>query len=464
MRRVRACVGWWTLGAGLSLVTACGVGCTPMSVERAVVVAHKRDRTVSERSAAVRRLGQEQTDLLHRLVWSEAQPAGVRVAAWHRLVEVDPDMWSKAERHLVGVRSPTLVEAVCQTLAGVQNEQTRMTPALLQRLARRSRGGLAVADDDRPEWVGLGWDTQGQRRGGLREWVLREDADRRTRESAWVVLCRWDTPERQRAWLTGLPVDAAGHDAWLERLVWSGEHLDRLPQSFEELRWLTAWWPPALPPGVDKLDPQGLAVRHLSVYRSLPDEFWPGWSGMTTEHASRGGDGLSAGLDRPADLDAVVWHDVVLVSEIARVLGDTPTVRLLFEQADADVADTTSEYGGVLRLTAKPDGAFAEAFEPLIRGSDRRYVPPPELFDQLLTMNGLAYYHFHAQDYDRRAFAGPGLGDLRVAARLGVTCVVLTFLDRDTLNVDVVLPGNTTEAVPTVIDLGSLKRPVYHPE
>ena len=86
-----------------------------------------------------------------------------------------------------------------------------------------------------------------------------------------------------------------------------------------------------------------------------------------------------------------------------------------------------------------------------ITGNDQAFYAPPELITAMYT--ALAHYHFHANRHDNAAFAGPGGGDLAFADRFGAACVVFTFIDRDTLNVDYHHEGGV------VIDLGCISRP-----
>ncbi|MEM6552549.1 MAG: hypothetical protein AAF750_10545 [Planctomycetota bacterium] len=438
-------------------LTACFTGCAPLSPEQALDVATDANRTVSERVDAVDLLGAEQIGLFRRLVWSEHEPDRVRIKAWDRWVEVDAEVWPDVERRLAVVRSMALLEAVCRSLPEAERE--RMTPVLLRSLARRSWGGLGVTDDERPEWIGLGWETEEQRRVGLRAWVLRKGGPRRASESAWVVLCRWDGVENQRGWLLSLDVSHHLGVWFVDPLVWCARHTSRLPQSFEELDWLTSVWPGVRQRRGSKVYPRDLAVRHLPIYNGVLESIPSASLGWRNTTATRIDGDPTAGLDQPYGSVSITHADKHLLMVVASVVSPAATRAVLFGQADRDVMDSSTEHGGLLEVAVDDGVSGAVPFAPLVVGDDHRYVPPPELFDRLLTPRGIAYYHFHAQSFDQRAFAGPGMGDLRVAARLGVTSVVFTFLDRDTLNVDVILPGVTAETMPTVVDLGSIKRP-----
>lgn len=450
--------GWW--GTLLFTAAVLVAGCSTLTPQQTALVVADADRAVGERAAAVATLLPEQSPLLHRLVWDNGERDRVRIAAWSRLLEVDASAWSVAERRLLGVRSAPLIEAMCLSMPAA--ERQRMTPALLRSLTRRSIGGLAVVDDERPEWIGLGWDGRDERRRNLRAWVLREGGPPLASKSAWVVLCLWDGTASQRAWLRiigaahGRVSDPLGLS---DQLVWASWFCDRLPQSFEELRWLDSIWRDSASRLEKPWVSSGFAVRHLPVYLADADRLPTTMHGLTERYATRGGEDAAAGLDVPETRSDELPADGPMITVIVGLLNEPATRRVLFAQADADHKDALSEHGGAFVVPVEAGASAAVPFEPLVRRDDHRFYPPPGLFDRLLSADGIAYYHFHAQSHDHAAFAGPGMGDLRVAARLGVTVLVFTFLDRDTLNVDVVFPGRTTTTLPKVVDLGSIERP-----
>ncbi len=66
---------------------------------------------------------------------------------------------------------------------------------------------------------------------------------------------------------------------------------------------------------------------------------------------------------------------------------------------------------------------------------------------------GLFHVHFHCQAYDGHRYAGPHMGDFQFANANRKNCLVFTFLNDQTLNVDFYRHG------PVVVDLGTIKRP-----
>jgi hypothetical protein len=115
-----------------------------------------------------------------------------------------------------------------------------------------------------------------------------------------------------------------------------------------------------------------------------------------------------------------------------------------------DRADTSSEHGGLLKLKEVRDtpGWWVKpvVFPPNKVGDDRSYQSSDVLF--LMTPQGIAHFHFHFQQEDNRAIAGPGSGDLSYARVNRVNCVVFTSVGKGAFDVDYYTPGGA------VVDLG----------
>jgi hypothetical protein len=140
---------------------------------------------------------------------------------------------------------------------------------------------------------------------------------------------------------------------------------------------------------------------------------------------------------------------------VSEAIREPRVIEALFEQADSDTADTTTEYGGVLRLasTRTSRGMFAAVSyppRPATRAGDTSFVASRELLEDSAT--SLAHYHFHAQRTRNTQFAGPSEGDLLYASRYGRTCVVFTTVAEGVMNADVYFPSGA------VVDLGVIKR------
>jgi len=65
----------------------------------------------------------------------------------------------------------------------------------------------------------------------------------------------------------------------------------------------------------------------------------------------------------------------------------------------------------------------------------------------------LFHFHYHAQKYRNGSHAGPGAGDMNYANTTRTNCLVLTFVDHDTLNVDFYRHDGM------LVDLGVIVRP-----
>jgi len=145
----------------------------------------------------------------------------------------------------------------------------------------------------------------------------------------------------------------------------------------------------------------------------------------------------------------LTWGDAIAL-EIALEALDVPEVRThIFDYAKRDLEDTTTEYGGVIALDKKGRFEILE-FEPRIRHHDRRFNASQEMFDAAYT--ALFHFHFHAQKYRNGDHAGPGMGDKNYATNTRANCLVFTFVNESTLNVDYYRHTGV------VVDLGTIVR------
>jgi hypothetical protein len=149
--------------------------------------------------------------------------------------------------------------------------------------------------------------------------------------------------------------------------------------------------------------------------------------------------------------DSLSWGDAAAITLALDAMNVQPVVSHLFDYADRDNADTTTEYGGVLSLDGKGRYEVLE-FKPRVRHHDLRFNAPQEMFDAGYT--GLFHFHFHATSHRNREHAGPGFGDLQYADGTRANCLVMSFVDADTMNVDWYRHDGV------VVDLGCMKRPL----
>jgi hypothetical protein len=144
------------------------------------------------------------------------------------------------------------------------------------------------------------------------------------------------------------------------------------------------------------------------------------------------------------------WGDLAAMVLAMDLLQDAVIRRQLFDLADRDLQDRSTEYGGVLTVGADGKAVLTE-HRPRVQGNDLRFEAPPAMFEQGYT--GLFHFHLHAQSYDNTRYAGPHIGDFTYANSTRANCLVFTFLGKGELNVDYYRHG------PVVVDLGSVRRP-----
>lgn len=143
------------------------------------------------------------------------------------------------------------------------------------------------------------------------------------------------------------------------------------------------------------------------------------------------------------------WGDCAAVL-IALQAFQQPAIRThIFDIADRDLADRTTEYGGLMRLDDQGRFELVE-YPPQNRGSDVKFEASNAMFDQ--GYDALFHFHNHAQAYDNQRYAGPHFGDFNYSDATGVNGLVFTFIDRSTINADFYRRGQV------VIDLGTFTR------
>lgn len=152
-----------------------------------------------------------------------------------------------------------------------------------------------------------------------------------------------------------------------------------------------------------------------------------------------------------AHREVLTWGDLLAMSMAIEALK-MPQVRgHLFHFADRDLLDETTEYGGVLDLDE--NGRFnVREFPPRMRVHDRRFEAPQDMFDAGYT--GLFHFHYHAQKHRNGTHAGPGDGDMAYADNTRANCLVFTFVNENTMNVDFYRHGGV------LVDLGVILRPM----
>lgn len=440
-----------------------------------------RDADPARRVAAMRALGPIDTwpdpvaarGLLTDILWSDAEPDALRIAALDRLLRRDPaDLRAALDGRLMGIDRWPVLEHVF-AIAGREGWRG-FTGLAVRSYARPSR---RYDDLHRPERrvierlnpdrrvedvlleMFIGLETA---HGGAGRWDIAE------RVAAWTVLNRLAPPAAVRAMLASSPPTTA----LVTDLQAAAGVVDVLPPDAEAVRWLMAlratdggaWWRSAAEAAASLgvAQRRGLELRHLAMLMRLPADMRAADRAELVQrasdrlegvsHVARADRGVVAGAWSEAFADhesGLAWADLATIRTLLDAMEDRGVVTEWFVQADADLLDTRTEYGGVLRMDGH--GGFAtRPFAPLLRLHDRKFYSSDALIRAMYT--GLAHYHFHAQRHDNAAFAGPGAGDLALADRLRPGALVLTFIDRNTLNVDYYQPGGV------VADLGVVRR------
>ncbi len=471
-------VGRWA-GVVLSIMmlTCPVIGCAarPPADPRAAIL--DRDIDPARRLRTLEQLGavgsaddaERYRATLHGLVWSDAQPVAMRRLAIDRLLEDDAEaFWAVCDRRIVEVDDWDVLGHVFDRAVEANRRGFVRTAAVS--LARPSQ---VYADRDRPELAVISRLSDGapatEALFDLFDAPRTADIEPRHRIAAWTALSRLLEPDALRRALS-----RTRSNTWLANDLRSGAVvLDRLPDTPQAIAWLTyarhsgpeRFWARAREAAAALPEHQqaGLAMRHLPVLvgrqdvvrdeaaraalRSKLDDrlalvmptqrtdrraAQPGYSERWADHRNR-----------------LAWADLLVIDTVLDAIDRPRLAAELFRQADADLADTTTEHGGVLDFDTR--GYRAIAFAADFTDHDRRFIAPPELLQRMFT--GIAHYHFHAQAHDNTAYAGPGAGDQAFIDRFGATAVLLTFLDRDRLNVDYCQPDGV------VIDLGDIRRP-----
>lgn len=410
----------------------------------------------------------EYRSALNAWVYDRGYTTDMRRFAVDQLVKIDEARFKQELSHRIVLIQNMEVLQYLMELA-VERRWTDLTPAIVRNYSRRAPG---IRDQDRPERQAIQALNPGRPVEDVifdvfmqSDWV----SSSQEQAAAWELLYRlMPTQELLELLSVAKPATAMVGD-----LKAAAVELRTLPKNRDSVLWLMTLrqkenqriWDQAKN-RIDSLTTaqrQGLQIRHLAI---LADPGDPSRLEMDASmlqqqlfkrlaHAHQylkapTHDGQNA--EYPQTLEywtaRLSWADVLTIHRLIDAISDRSVLQSLFEQAEMDKADDTTEYGGVLDSHRHWQ---AIAFKPEIRRHDRKFVPSSAMLQRLYT--GLAHYHFHAQEFKNRDYAGPGRGDLESADQLQANCLVLTFIDRQTINVDYYQPGGIA------IDLGVISKP-----
>jgi hypothetical protein len=463
-----------TLGRIVSVVLAAALtGCGPTPVDDPLAVMLDRDRDPARRVSAARQLGatsdspdpKRTAAAMHRVLWSDGQPTELRLWAMDRLIEYDPDaFWRVAKRRILEVDLWPVLGPLIDRSA--KRGDRGFTVALVRSYTRESH---VYADDQRPERAAIEALNPGvtveQAVWGV---FVGDDKSITTsaRVDAWTLTHRLVGPGRARALLAQTK---SRHPLILD--LKAARWLGVLPPNREAVLWLMqvrgesggAWWADAerLASRLTDAQREGLELRHLPALAmadgsdlrldkaALLSRIGRRLSTVTVTARTEPGVAMRLPSESLSDhAGALCFGDLLAIDLLQKALADRALVAELFRQADQDLADTSTEHGGVLAEEA--GRVVALPFTSPLRAHDQKFYSSDALVKRMYT--GLAHYHFHAQKHHNAEYAGPGAGDLAFARRLRPTAVVFTFLNRDTLGADYYQAGGV------VVDLGTIRR------
>lgn len=416
------------------------------------------------------------TKTLHRMMFVPGYTIDARQAAFDRLLAAEPDELKRTLKLHFPRMALDVVDwrrRVCDLI--VDHQWNDLTPALIDSWSRP----IGYIDDlERAEYRAL------TRMYGEAEVIdvlfttfesTTRVAQQGMRVRCWGLLHRLGHRDR----LLQLVVDATpeSSDLMLLDLQAGMRDLGVTPTNREEILWLRKLRQPehagfwnemmdaaaALDPArrgrldlrdaailvaAHRHDPEAIAMSDAQLYADIDGRV------RQARHYSRGSavyDVSSRTRDRLHEhRDALTWGDL-LAMRMALKAFEVPQVRAhLFDYADRDRADETTEYGGVLSLDAQGRFEVLE-FPPTIRQHDAKFIASQAMFDHAYT--SLFHFHYHAQRTNNMSYAGPGEGDAAYADATRANCLVLTFIDIDRLNVDFYRHGLVQ------VDLGTITRP-----
>ncbi len=411
---------------------------------------------------AMRQLDAQPTDeayleALHRMLWLPGYTVEVREAALERLEQHDFEALQRTIRQqLPRLTAMLWLERLCEIIA--ERGWVNQTPALVSSWARPM---TLEKEADRPEYKALA-KLHGADRvtDVVFETMLgaTKVSDQGLRTRSWDLLERLGERQRLVMLLTEAPV--AADDAFLRDLQKAAIELGLVPHNREEILWLRKlcadehadFWSAArsamemvpaerrLALEVRDLPVIVAAMRHEpAVLRMSRDELYDAVHESLRgrrrhSHSSRWDGSAVAARNTLMDWrNALTWGDLAAMRMAMKAMDVPQVVAHLFEYAQRDMADESTEYGGVIRLDEQGRFEVLE-FPPRMREHDQKFISSQEMLDAAYTAQ--FHFHLHAQEYRNEDYAGPGFGDMNYATNMRANCLVFTFINRDTMNVD----------------------------
>ena len=414
-------------------------------------------------------------DQLAQIIWRPGYTVDIRQQAFDRLVRYDEERLRTTIRQrlprLTGIRA--WQEQLCVQIA--DRGWVDLSPALVSSWANR----VGFVDDlDRVEYKTL-VRLHGEEHVIDVVFELLVESNRPHQQGlrgrCWQLLNRLGYRERLVAMLEEQVIDPS--DAMLIDLRTAAGELGVVPRTREEILWVRKLREPqraefwsqaaAVVPGLSEARRAELELRDIPIVVAAsihepwlleasneelfaavrasvrasrihvdPDRFegFPGsYRQRLTEHRA-----------------VLTWGDLAAMLLAVRAAEVPQVAAHLFDYAERDRVDTSCEYGGVIRLDERGRFEILE-FPPRFRRRDNEFIASQMMLDAAYT--SVFQFHNHAQRYRNGRFAGPGIGDLNYADDVRANCLVFTFINEDTLNMDFYRHGRV------IVDLGEVKRP-----
>lgn len=449
------------------------VGCASQKHFEDPVAVMRESKDPIDRMAAARQAQVTHVDdpariaALNNMLWSRGYGSDERCYAIDQLLAHDEHGFREVlARRITRITNRETLAYVCELV--IEHQWIEFTPAMV----RSNTRPLPFTDNKpRPEVLALESLHPGI---PLNEIVFKVfvDADNTAsieeQAAAWSLIWKLADYDQIQALLqTASPANPMVID--LKAAMTDLHCLPQLPEGYLRLAWLrsperSAYWDKAkaIVAKLDATQIKGLELRHLPILLAL-DEASRSLSreqlieAITSQldnqkHYLRGPtfDGpMSEYPQRFAQaIDQLAWADLATIHLLYVTVQKPQVIEALFKQGDADHVDIGSEHGGV--LTIEDDQVNATRFAAMIRQQDYKFIPSDQMIQSLYT--NLAHYHFHAQHYKNRDYAGPSMGDLRMAKKLETHALVFTFINQDEINVDYYQPNGA------VADLGVIRR------
>ncbi len=415
-------------------------------------------------------------DALQGLVYRPGYDTETRLEGMRFLMAQDPDKLKRTIRQrLPRVTDHAWLRALCQFVADYDLKE--LDVALVSSWGRPWSGNLPEVQ--RPEYVAL---TRMLGPSGAVDAVWRvflgavKPSENGLRFRCWDLLHRLGARHQLIELVIAEDATSSEHPT-LRGVHQAAVDFGTIPWNREELLWVhklteptrQAFWQDAKQATADlsQARRRSLELRDLPVAvasaRHHPDLITRNDSEMYATlrrrlagrpHYKEQEGGFLPGDEPAHELEAhrerLTWGDLAAISIALDALEISNVRQHFFDYAERDRLDETTEYGGIVALDEQGRFEILE-FPPRFRVHDLRFEAPQAMFDAGYT--ALFHFHNHTQKHRNKMHAGPGLGDMKYADATRANCLVLTYVDEHTLNVDFYRHDGV------LVDLGVIRRP-----